>query len=204
MPITLSNILILLVSLAIQIPENIQTIFDGAITNFLAGRVKESTVGFDEVARLRPDIAPQLWQRGIALYYTGRYQDCREQFESHRTVNPADVENAVWHFLCVARLESPEEARTALLPVGLDRRSPMPEIYEMFRGTMTPEKMMESATDGAASRFYSHLYLGLYYEAFGDQQRALEHIRTAVENRSALGYMHTVAQIHLEVLERPE
>ena len=66
------------------------------------------------MAKAVPDEAPYLWQRGIALYYAGRYDDCRRQFESHRSVNPDDVENAAWHFLCVARAESPAKARAAL------------------------------------------------------------------------------------------
>jgi lipoprotein NlpI len=68
--------------------DNPRALLDRAIDDFLAGRVAESVVGFDRVAALAPDVAPQLWQRGIALYYVGRYDDCRKQFESHRTVNP--------------------------------------------------------------------------------------------------------------------
>ena len=71
------------------------------------GRFAASAAAFDELAKVIPDQAPQLWQRGIALYYAGRYTDCRRQFESHRTVNPDDVENAAWHFLCVAREQGP-------------------------------------------------------------------------------------------------
>ena len=181
--------------------ENPQAIFDRAVSDFLSGRVVESADGFDRVARLLPALAPQLWQRGIALYYAGRYQACREQFESHRTVNPADVENAAWHFLCVARLESPDAARAALLPVGRDPRSPMPEIYEMFQGTMTSEEVLESVTADASSEFYAHLYLGLYHDALGDDERALEHIRIAADERFGPGYMHSVAGIHLDALE---
>src|SRR5688572_30587041 len=96
--------------------ENPREILDMAIEDFLAGRLKESLVGFDRVVALAPQAAPQLWQRGIALYYAGRYQDCRAQFESHRTVNPNDVENPAWHFMCVAKADSPAKARTALLP----------------------------------------------------------------------------------------
>src|SRR5579885_1676075 len=91
--------------------ESPRAVMDRAIADFEAGRIAASAAGFDKVARLAPDYAPQLWQRGIALYYAGRYRDCRAQFESHRTVNPNDVENAAWHFLCVARAESPEKAR---------------------------------------------------------------------------------------------
>ena len=120
---------------AAQTPgERPQAIFQRAVADFQSGRIAESVAGFDALARLIPDDAPQLWQRGIALYYAGRYRDCRAQFESHRTVNPNDVENAAWHFACVARAETPARAKAALLPVGPDARRPMGEIYRMFSG----------------------------------------------------------------------
>src|ERR1700730_14830598 len=140
-----------------------RAIFDRAVADFQSGRIAESVAGFDALAALVPSDAPQLWQRGIALYYVGRYQDCRAQFESHRTVNPDDVENAAWHFLCVARAESPERARAALLPVGPDPRVPLPQIYQMFRGTLAPEEVLAAAGDRLVSQFYAHLYIGLYF-----------------------------------------
>ena len=116
-----------------------------AVADFQQGRITQAVDGFDRVVKLVPNDAPHLWQRGIALYYAGRYKDCRAQFESHRTVNPNDVENAAWHFLCVARAESVEKARRALLPVGPDARVPMGEIYAMYRGTSTPEQVAPPA-----------------------------------------------------------
>ena len=104
--------------------QNPQALLDRAVDEFEQGRFAPSGATFDEVAKAVPGQAPQLWQRGIALYYAGRYADCRRQFESHRTVNPDDVENAAWHFLCVAREQSPDKARAALLPVGPDRARP--------------------------------------------------------------------------------
>jgi lipoprotein NlpI len=181
-----------------------QAIFDRAVADFRSGRIAESVAGFDALAQLVPDDAPQLWQRGIALYYAGRYQDCRAQFESHRTVNPDDVENAAWHFLCVARAESPERARMALLPVGLDPRVPLAQIYQMFRGTLAPDEALKAAGARPESQFYAHLYVGLYFDALGNKERALEHIMAAAADRYAPvgGYMHTVARIHLGVLRR--
>ncbi len=182
-----------------------EAILNRAVVDFQNGRIAASVAGFDDVARLLPNLAPQLWQRGIALYYADRYEDCRAQFESHRTVNPSDVENAAWHFLCVARMESPEEARAALLPVGPDRRVPMREIYEMFRGALSPAEVLLAAGDQSQAQFYAYLYAGLYFEAVGYEQRALEHIRTAAADRyRAGGYMHAVARVHLGILEGRE
>jgi lipoprotein NlpI len=159
----------------------------------------ESAAGFDNLVKLVPNSMPRLWQRGIALYYAGRYKDCRAQFESHRTVNPDDVENAVWHFLCVARAESPDKAKSALLPVGPDPRIPMREVYDMFRGVKRPEDVLTAAGQSRSGQFYARLYIGLYYEALGNARLMREHITIAASDQfeAVGGYMHTVAKVHL-------
>jgi lipoprotein NlpI len=192
-------IALLFVLLAAQAP---QTILNRAVAAFEAGRFAEAADAFDSVAKAVPDRAPYLWQRGIALYYVGRYDECRRQFESHRTVNPDDVENAAWHFLCVARAESPAKARAALLPVGPDPRRPMRQVYQMFRGTATPEAVLAAAGPDPDAQFYGHLYLGLYFEALGMNERALQHLTSAAADRfeRSGGYMHMVARVHVRSL----
>ena len=107
---------VLLVALVASVrsrPLNVRRmIFNRAVEDFERGRFAESAAGFDRLVKIAPESAPQLWQRGIALYYAGLFKDCRAQFELHRTVNPDDVENAFWHFLCVARAESPETGKS--------------------------------------------------------------------------------------------
>ena len=181
-----------------------QAMLDRAVAHFDAGRIAESAAEFDRLVKADPAGMPYLWQRGIVLYYAGRYADCRQQFERHRTVNPDDVENAAWHFLCVARAESPARARMALLPVGPDARVPMRQVYEMFRGAATPDEVLRAAGAQPSAQFYAQLYLGLYFEAIGDARRALEHITVAAADRYARagGYMHMVARVHLALLQR--
>ena len=178
--------------------------YDRAIAHFEAGRIVQSAEEFDRLAKARPEIAPELWQRGIALYYAGRYDDCRKQFELHRTVNPNDVETATWPFSCVARAESPAAAAAALLPVGPDARVPMRQVYELFRGRATPEEVLKAAGAQPSAQFFAHLYLGLFAEARGDVRRALEEISAAADPRyaSAGGYMHMVARVHLALLKQ--
>ena len=184
--------------MAAQAPSP-RALLDRAVAEFSKGRITESVAAFDDLARVAPAEAPYLWQRGIALYYAGRYADCRKQFESHRTVNSDDVENAAWHFLCVARGESPKAARSALLPVGPDSRVPMREIYELFKGTANADTVLKAAGTRPQARFYAHLYIGLYSEAIGDTTRAREQIELAAQPQfaDAGGYMHMVAVVHL-------
>jgi lipoprotein NlpI len=175
-----------------------QALLDRAVDEFERGQFAASAATFDKLAGAMPDRTPQLWQRGIALYYAGRYADCRRQFESHRTVNPDDVENAAWHFLCVAREQNPRAAQVALLPVGPDSRVPMREIYQMFRGVLTPDEVLKAAGNSPDGQFYAHLYVGLYSEALGRKDAARRHITAAAADRYAGGgYMHMVAKVHV-------
>ena len=171
-----------------------QDILDRAVADFVRGRIAESAAGFDQVVKLAPAVAPQLWQRGIALYYAGRYDDCREQFELHRTVNPNDVENAAWHFLCVARAESPAKARAALLPVGPDARVPMRQIYEMFRGALTPEDVLAGGRSAAAGAVLCPPVRRPVFRsdaATTDGRSSTSRLAAADRYADAGGYMHT-------------
>ena len=190
----------LVLVLLIGAHQSSRGMLERAIEDFRAGRIEQSLAGFDRVAVLAPGDAPYLWQRGIAQYYAGRFRECRDMFVSHRTVNPDDVENAAWHFLCVARAESPEAAFKQLLPVGPDARLPMREVYQMFHGRMTQAQVMKAAGSDPSAQFFARLYIGLYLEATGDRERGRAQIEIAAEDRYARvgGYMHDVARVHMQ------
>jgi lipoprotein NlpI len=167
---------------------------------FKLGHVNQSLADFDRFVALAPSQAPYLWQRGISCYYAGRFDEGRKQFELHQTVNPNDVENAVWHFLCVARSEGIEKARAALIPIKGDARVPMMEIYALFGGKTKPESVLTAASaaagEGDRAMFYAHLYLGLYCEATGEKKRSSEHIAKAAGQYRTDDYMGEVARVH--------
>jgi len=187
--------------ISVLLIQDVRAILDRAVTDFRAGRVEAALEGFDRVARLSPADAPHLWQRGIAQYYAGKFRECRDMFVSHRTVNPDDVENAAWHFLCVVRAESPEAARKQILPVGPDARLPMREVYRMFKGEMTQAQVMKAAGSDPAGQFFARLYIGLYLEATGNREAGRAQIEIAAEDRYARvgGYMHDVARVHMKM-----
>jgi hypothetical protein len=72
----------------------------------------------------------------------------------------------------------------------------------MFKGEMTPEQMLASAGTNPESQFYAHLYGGLYFEAIGNRERARAEITTAADRYTAGGYMHDVAVVHRNMLQR--
>lgn len=177
---------------------------------FKSGDIAGSIEAFDSASKLEPSLGPQLWQRGISHYYAKRYADGVRQFETHRTVNPEDVENSVWHFLCAAAINGPEQAREGLIPVTRDGRIPMKEILELYRGDTSPGTVLEVAERardegrGGSPVFYAHLYLGLYYEALGDGSQSREHIDKAVGFDLPRNYMWQVARVHQRLRSESE
>ena len=170
--------------------------------NFRASHFKESVADFDRAIELAPEQAPHHWQRGISLYYAERFTDGRKQFELHQSVNPSDVENAVWHFLCAARERGVTNARNSMLPVGRDTRAPMEEIYALYRGTGSAERVLSAAAKARQPEafFYAHLYLGLYFDALGQTAKAREQMGKAVNEFGAEHYMGDVARVHFRKL----
>src|SRR2546422_3103965 len=171
--------------------------------SFKLGRIKESAADFDKFLELSSDQAPKLWQRGISLYYAGRYEDGQRQCELHQTINSNDVENTVWHFLCLARRAGIDKARAALLTIEHDPRVPMMQIYALYAGKGSAEEVMKAATTAKPSPnelnerlFYAHLYLGLYFDVAANEKMAREHIVQAAELFKVDNYMGDVARIH--------
>lgn len=168
---------------------------------FRQARIAESVADFDRQLELQPDRAAEHWQRGIAYYYAGEYERGAKQFELHQTVNPQDVENAAWHFLCAVSAPngSVEAARKNLIPITRDSRVPMAQIQQMFAGDMTPEEVLRVGEEaGGAAKFYADLYVGLYYEAIGEDAQSLRHLTLAAENPAGTGnYMVDVARVHV-------
>lgn len=181
-----------------------ERVFRDAVAALFAGKPEEASRLFDEVVAARPEDEPQFWQRGIALYYAGRFADGRRQFEVHRTVNPADVENVTWHFACVARGADAAAARAALLPVGDDPRVPMREILALYAGTGDADTVLAAADAGPESArrnqcCYAHLYLGLHAEARGDAEAARTHMLQAAGPFAMGHFMGRIAQLHVRL-----
>lgn len=178
--------------------------------HFKNGDVDASIKDFDRVAELSPSLEKTLWERGISHYYAGKFDDGAKQFELYQTYHDADVENAAWRYLCVARSADIEKARASILPIEGDRRIPMMKIYAMYQGKATPDDVMATAKAGEPSEaeldqrlFYAHLYIGLIHEVAGEPDLARKHIAAAVKH--PIGhYMHDVARVHLSRLENAE
>lgn len=172
---------------------------------FNLGEFQKSVADFDTYLKKNPEREPHHWQRGISHYYAKMYKQGRKQFEDHQYVNSQDVENAVWHFLCVTKVSSVEEAKKNWIPIQRDSRLPLMKVQDLFLGKATVEDVIKTAKLNAKSisaerlkmqNFYGHLYIALYYEATNKPELAQKHMKLAAEKYFVEGYMGNVAKVH--------
>ncbi len=191
--------------------------------NYLRGRVQfrlgefaDSVKSFDAYVKAVPKAESRQWERGISMYYAKQYKRGAEQFELYQTFHDQDVENSVWRFLCMVPETGVKKARAVMLPIENDRRIPMMKVFEMYRGTATPEEVLADAERGdpdektlAGRLFYAHLYLGLYYEVLKKPDLARKYIQFAAQE-SLIGhpgintYMWDVARVHWERMQQAD
>jgi lipoprotein NlpI len=167
---------------------------------------------FDKFLEFRPAQEPHHWRRGIAYYYAGKYDLGAKQFEAYRRVDDTDMENAIWHFLCVARSSDVVNARKHILPCRADSRVAMTYLYSMCQSS-TPVQVMDrlftvikeknpTAEELKERMFYSYLYVGLYYDVTGQKKVALEWVSKAVADYKIGHYMWDIAVVHRDVLRK--
>jgi lipoprotein NlpI len=175
---------------------------------FCLGMIKEAIADFDKAIELDSRLEEQHWKRGIAYYYAGEYGKGQKQFEAYQTIDDNDVENAVWRYLCMCGTVGPQKAAGEILKIKNDMRVPMMQVYDLYRGAAKPEDVLAAAKAGPRPRadvheslFYAHLYVGLYYDASGDKDKALEHLAQA-DKLVISHYMWDVAHVHVERLRK--
>lgn len=181
---------------------------------FCLGDAAGAVEDFDRFVALRPQLAPQQWERGIACYYAGQFEEGAKQFALYQTYHDNDVENSVWRFLCLVPQVGAEEARRTMLPIRNDPRIPMMKIYDVYRGRATPlevslaayaDQPPEAARD--ARTFYARLYMGLWYLVVEQDEASARLLlsQAAEQHRETRGinrFMWSVAKVHADRLAK--
>jgi lipoprotein NlpI len=176
---------------------------------FKMGDVKGSIEDFEAYIKVKPEAYDDHWRYGISLYYAGRFADGAKQFKAGEKAFGNDVENAFFHYICNARSDGFEKARKNILKIGNDSRVTMMKTYELIQGKAKPEEVL-ATVDNAKLKgeeknealFYAHLYIGLNYEAEGNEKKCLEHLTTAVEKYKISHYMWDVGNVHLQLAKK--
>jgi lipoprotein NlpI len=185
------------------LPKNSRVQQRAAELLYLSGYASESIPVFDKANELDPSLLAKNWQLGIALATNGDFKRGAELFKSHREVNPDDVENSAWYYLCVAKSEGLEKAKSSVIPSRGDPRPPMMNVLKMLDGKETPEQVLEAAEKAGSNeeernlaRFYANLYVGLYFDSVDRKEDAVKYLKRSREF-GIDGYMADTARVYL-------
>ena len=199
-----------------------RTLVEGGMLMLADGDADGAVVAFDNAVALDRSLQSTCWQRGLALFFAGRYREAAEQFERDLATNGCDVEEVVFHALSVAHATG--SFPTQLLPAtGSDPRgATMEAIRALYAGTTTTDAVLAAAAaassqiqlkvgdyseaavvgtsseaTGAATEAmcYANYYIGCWHEAQGDAAAALPHFAAAAASPSA-DYMGRIAGMH--------
>lgn len=170
------------------------------MARFKLGQIQAAIEDFDRAEQVDNRLTPYLWQRGLAYYYAQRFEEGATQFEIDLTVNGQDVEETVWRYLCLAQSRGIEAANVTLLPVRQDPRPFMQQVYDLYAGNASvAELLIQAKQQGQQGKFYSHLYVGLYYEAHQDENNAKQHLEIAIDRYPLDDYMWHLAVVHRQL-----
>ncbi|MFH1301452.1 MAG: hypothetical protein ABIK07_10355 [Planctomycetota bacterium] len=184
---------------------------------YFRGQFKEAVADYDKMVELNPAIKASHWRRGIACYYAKQYADAAQQFEIYHSFDNIDRENGIWRFFSQYQAKGAEAARKGLLKYEKDDREPFPDIYRLFEGKITPEKILENiqkadlnAEEQSKRLFYACLYIGLNESLQGRKDAARSYLQKAVKNEWGPGagfgpnYMWHTGRLELQLLFKPE
>ncbi len=162
----------------------------------LQGDFENSTWALDSALYISPRLAPFLWQRGVACFYSGRFEEGMRQLQADMEKNGSDVEEVLWHFFCRCRLEGFKKASEDgfLSLTGAPQVPPMIQVLNLYQGNGTVDDVFAAASNpngspvlsynGSNALAYAHFYVGMFYEIQGEVDEAEKHLRSAAEMKS--------------------
>ena len=189
--------------------------------HFKAGRFEDAVADWNLFISLKPEKEALHWQICVAYALQGQFSEGRSQFEWHWTANTQDVEVALWHFMCTARLDGLEKARGAMMEVNLSegKRVPMEALYNFYAGKLTEadvwlavEQGAPDATERSKREFFANYYIGVHRQAEGKLVEARESVEKALgiayRNEGFIGNSPggqiragDMARVHLGILD---
>ncbi|AIA69595.1 lipoprotein [Pectobacterium atrosepticum SCRI1043] len=163
---------------------------------------------FDSVLELDPTYNYARLNRGIALYYGGRYLLAQDDLLAFYRDDPNDPFRSLWLYL-VEREINPETAKIALKKRYDDvKKGPWGwNIVEFYLGSISEKTLMQRLQEEATNNtsLAEHLsetdfYLGKHYLSLGDKNTALALFKLTVANNVHNFVEHRYALLELALL----
>lgn len=196
-------------STALSIRPDIPEIFNFLGIYFTqAGNYDAAYEAFDSVLELDPTYNFARMNRGIALYYGGRYKLAQDDLLAYYQIDPNDPFRTLWLYLVEKDID-PRMAQD-----NLAARYNQAEkgqwgwnIVEFYLGnineTTLMERLKETSTDNTSLAEHlseTNFYLGKHYLSLGDKDSATALFKLTVANNAHSFVEHRYALLELALL----
>lgn len=167
-----------------------------------AGNFDAAYEAFDSVLELDPTYSYARLNRGIALYYGGRYALAQDDLQAFYQDDPNDPFRSLWLYLAERELNQEQALEALSQRYNKANRSQWGwNIVEFYLGKISEKTLMErlqaDATDNTSLAEHlseTDLYLGKHYLSLGEKSSAsalfkltvANNVHNFVENRYAL------------------
>ncbi|MGL4859910.1 MAG: lipoprotein NlpI [Enterobacteriaceae bacterium] len=173
-----------------------------------SGNFDAAYEAFDSVLELDPNYNFARLNRGIALYYGGRYPLAQADLLAFYQEDPNDPFRSLWLYLVEKQIDAKQAARSLQGRYDLAKRSQWGwDIAEFYLGKISEGELMkrlqESATDNTslAERLSeANFYLGKHYLSLGDKKSAVALFKLSVANNVHIFVEHRYALLELALL----
>ncbi|CDL82855.1 lipoprotein NlpI [Xenorhabdus szentirmaii] len=196
-------------SVALSIRPDIPEIFNYLGIYFTqAGNFDSAYEAFDSVLELDPTYNYARMNRGIALYYGGRYQLAQDDLQAFYQDDPNDPFRSLWLYLVEEKID-PKVAMTNL-SYHFDKANRGLwgwNIVEFYLGKISEKTLMVRLQQNSADNtsLAEHLsetdfYLGKHYLSLGDEDSAAALFKLTVANNVHNFVEHRYALLELALL----
>ncbi|MDX7990216.1 lipoprotein NlpI [Xenorhabdus sp. Reich] len=196
-------------SVALSIRPDIPEIFNYLGIYFTqAGNFDSAYEAFDSVLELDPTYNYARMNRGIALYYGGRYRLAQDDLQAFYQDDPNDPFRSLWLYLVEDKID-PKVAMTNLSH-HFDKANRGLwgwNIVEFYLGKISEKTLMERLQQNSADNtsLAEHLsetdfYLGKHYLSLGDEDSAAALFKLTVANNVHNFVEHRYALLELALL----
>lgn len=173
-----------------------------------AGNFDAAYEAFDSVLELDPTYNYAHLNRGIALYYGGRYPLAQDDLLAFYQDDPNDPFRSLWLYLAEREMDA-DKAKVTLQQRynKSDREQWGWNIVEFYLGDISEKTLMErlkaDATDNTSLAEHlseTNFYLGKYYLSLGEKDNAEALFKLAVANNVNNFVEHRYALLELALL----
>lgn len=196
-------------SLALSIRQDMPEVFNYlGIYLTQAGNYDAAYEAFDSVLELDPTYDYARLNRGIALYYGGRYKLAQDDLLAFYQDDPNDPFRCLWLYLAEQKIDA-DKARLSLkqrYEKAVKERWGW-NIVEFYLGDISEETLMarlrQNATDNTSLAEHlseTNFYLGKHYLSLGEKDSAEALFKLAVANNVNNFVEHRYALLELALL----